>query len=127
VSSGATVSVYVTAPLCAGAKQELGRSGGRAGEVRVRAVCLRAGDRSGESALVVIGAGARRAVEDSTTVGYIGEPEPLATRFSRPILTAAEIARVANRSGAVAMAGLLRAIRDAGGASDLRKAVNDRL
>ena len=90
--AGRRCSVYVAAPLCAGAKRELGRRDGRAGEVRVRAVCLRAGGRSGESALAVIGADARRAIEDSTTVGYIGEPEPPRPASPARSSTAAEIA-----------------------------------
>lgn len=119
--------MYVAALSCAGARQELAHSGGHAGSVRVRAVCLSDGGRRGQSALAALAAGARRAAEDSSTVGYIGEPELVAIRFSRPILVAAGIARVANRSGGAAMADLLRAIRGVGGASDLRKAVHDRI
>ena len=38
-------------------------------------------------------------LEDSTSVGYIGELDPAATRFSRPILDAAGIAQVGGPSG----------------------------
>ena len=39
VSSDAVVTAYVEAPLCAAAKQELARHGGRAGDLRVQAIC----------------------------------------------------------------------------------------
>jgi hypothetical protein len=122
VEQGATVSVYATAPLCAGAKRELARQGGAAGSVRVRIECLGgAGDQRLD--LAVIGADARRVTEDSTSVGYIGETSPRARRFSEPILEAAGIAQVAGRSGRVAMARLLAAIEAAGDAGNLREAV----
>ncbi len=127
VSSGATVSVYVTAPLCAGARRELGRSGGRAGDFRVRAVCLRGSGRAGETALAGIGAGARRAVEDSTTVGYLGESQRVAVGFSHTILESAGIASIYRSSGAAAMARLLQAVREAGSSSSLRQAVQSNL
>lgn len=88
-------------------------------------VCL---DRvvSGHS-LASIGAGARRASEDSTTIGYIGEADPKSTRFSRPILEAAGIAALSGDDGAAAMATLLRAVRRNAEAGDLRGAVRDEL
>ncbi len=124
VSAGATVSAYVVAPLCRGAKVELTRAGGRAGDVRVRAVCLanvRSGDRL---SLAQIGANARRATEDSTAVAYLESPDPAANRFSDPILKSAGIPRIASNSGVAAMARLLRAIREAGGSGSLREAVH---
>ncbi len=123
VSSGATVSAYVASPLCVGARRGLARAGGRAGDVRVRAVCLpnaRGGDRL---SLARIGANARRATEDSAAVAYLEPPDPAANRFSDPILESAGIARIASASGAAAMARLLRAIREAGGSGSLREAV----
>jgi branched-chain amino acid transport system substrate-binding protein len=138
VAEGATVTVYVSAPLsgedaaeggrlCAGAQRELARNGARAGEVRVRAICL--DDTGGGSrwTLVAVGANARRASEDSTTVGYIGEPDPAAARFSRPILESAGIAQLTGMSGAAAMSELLDAIRAAGGSGGLRESVDDAL
>jgi len=138
VSSGARVSVYVSSPLngaraaagkaiCAGARQELARSGGRAGSLRVRAVCLDDSGGASRWSLAAVGADARLASEDSTAVGYIGELDPAATRFSRPILAAAGIAQLAGRSGRVAMAILLKAIRQAGGSGEVREAVAKRL
>ncbi len=119
------MTVYVTAPLCAGARQELARSDGHAGAVRVRAVCLGDAGRRGQSALAAAGADARRAAEDSATVGYIGAPDPVATRLSRPILESAGIASIFQSSGTTAMARLLRAIRQADGDSNLRQSVHD--
>jgi ABC-type branched-subunit amino acid transport system substrate-binding protein len=106
VSDGATVRVYVSVPLsgpqatagrqsCAAARRALEQSGGRAGDLEVRAICLdsAAGGR-GAWNLAAVGANARQAVEDSTTVAYLGEQDPSATRFSAPILEAAEIAQL---------------------------------
>jgi len=125
VAKDATVTVYVSAPLCAGARQELARNGDREGDVRVQALCL--GDTGGGNRLAAIGANARRATEDSTTVGYIESPDPTAIRFSRPILDEADIALVASSSGTAAMTRLLQAIRDAGSSGDLRNSVHDEL
>ncbi|HEX7058786.1 MAG TPA: hypothetical protein VF176_02945 [Solirubrobacterales bacterium] len=127
VSSGATVSVYVAKPQCAGALRELARANGRAGDVRVRAVCLRGAASENGWNLATIGANARRASEDSTTVGYIAEPSPTPIRFSATILDAAGIAQISGASGSIAMSTLLRAIRQAGDASSLRESVRDEL
>jgi hypothetical protein len=127
VEKGATVSVYVAAPLCAGAKQELSRRGARTGEVRVRAACLAGSEGGGRIDLAAIGANARRATEDSSTVGYIGETDPRATRFSSTILESAGIAQVSGMSGRAAMAKLLDTIEAAGDAGNLREAVDERI
>jgi hypothetical protein len=125
VGEGARVSVYVSAPLCAGAERELARAGDRAGGVRVRAVCLDEAEVGGRLDLAAIGANARRAVEDSATVAYIGEPSPAASRFSRPILDSAEIAQLAGVGGAVAMRRVLRALRQADASASPRESVHD--
>ncbi len=125
VSSGATVSVYVAAPLCAEAQKELAREDGSAGEVRVRAVCLGKVENGGRLDLAAIGANARRATEDSTSVGYI-EKEGPAVRFSQSILDSAGIAYVDASSGAPAMARLLKVIGDAD-SSSLRDSVHEAL
>ncbi len=138
MSSGATVSVYVSVPLhgteaargraaCTGARQELARSRGRAGPVRVRMVCLDDTGGGRRWSLAAVGANARRAVEDSAAIGYIGEIDPAATRFSRPIVEAAGIVQVSNVPGGAAMAALLRAIRGSGDSGQLRQAVDDSL
>src|SRR6185437_7257958 len=46
-SQGATVSVYVAAPLCAGAKQELASHGATAGHFTVAVRCLAPSETSG--------------------------------------------------------------------------------
>ncbi|HWO16295.1 MAG TPA: hypothetical protein VNM89_06235 [Solirubrobacterales bacterium] len=119
VSSGATVNVYVSGEsLCKGARQELNSSSGRAGSFHVRMICL---DNPGT--LAAAGANARRATEDSSTVGFLIEPDPTLASFSRSILDAADIAQVANRSGQASMATLLDAIRRADDPDSLRESV----
>jgi len=121
------VSVYVAAPLCAEAERELARDGGEAGEVRVRTVCLPSAESSQKLDLARIGANARRATEDATTIGYIGEPTRSASRFSEPILEAAGIAQLPESSAASAMRQLLRAVDEAGDGASLRQSVLDQL
>lgn len=127
MSEGARVSVYVAAPLCAEAERELAREGVKAGEVSVRAVCLPSAGSSRKLDLARIGANARRATEDATAIGYIGEPSRAATRFSEPILDAAGIAQLAETSGATAMRQLLRAVDEADDGASLRQSVLDQL
>ena len=127
VGEGAVASVYVAAPLCAGAERELARDGGGAGDVRVRIVCLPSAESSQKLDLALIGSNARRATEDATTIGYIGEPTRSATRFSEPIIDAAGIAQLTGTSGAAAMSKLLKAVTEAGDAGSLRASVNDKL
>ncbi len=127
MASGATVSVYVAAPLCAGAERELAGSGGRAGDVHVRAICLPPIERDGKLELATIGANARRATEDATAVGYIGEPTEAASRFSEPILETAGIAQLPDSSGTAAMKKLLRAVDEAGDSGSLRESVLSQL
>lgn len=139
VAGGATVHVYASASLsgpgaaagerfCAAARQRLRDAGGRAGEVRVRLTCLDEAARPGHRwRLAAIGANARRATEDSAAVAYLGEPEPAAARFSRPILEAAGIGQVAGADGGAAMGAVLRALREAGDAGDLRAEVESAL
>lgn len=127
VAEGATVSVYVTAPFCAEAKGELARHGGQAGGVRVNVICLPEAESNRRLDLAVIGANARRATEDSTAVGYIGEPTRAASRFAAPILEGAGIAQLTEATGAAAMRKLLRAVGEAGSSGSLRESVNDAL
>jgi hypothetical protein len=111
VSSGAIVTVYVNGKsLCKGARQELNSSNERAGSFHVSMICL-----DDPRTLAATGANARRATEDSSTVGYIGEPNT--------IVEAAGIAQISTSSGATAMARLLQAIRQADDNSNLREVV----
>jgi hypothetical protein len=77
--------------------------------------------------LAQIGANARRATEDSTAIGYVGEPTRAASRFSEPILKEAGIAQLSGISGATAMSKLLEAAGEASDSSSLRESVHDAL
>jgi hypothetical protein len=127
VAQDATVTAYVAAPLCAGAKQELARQGGRAGELKVQAVCLPSARSRSKLNLAALGANARRATEDSTTVAYLEVPNPAAARFTRPILETAEVPWISASSGKAALARLLKLIETADSGSlrtQLREALH---
>jgi hypothetical protein len=125
IDEGATVSVYAGAAVCPGATGELRRAGEEAGSVRVRVVCAAPVEAGGSLDLAAAGANARRAVEDSTAVGYLEAPGS-ALPFTRPILDEAEIALIVERSGARAMATVLDALRSRGGGESPREAVWNR-
>lgn len=93
----------------------------------MRVACLPAVEDRGKLDLAQIGANARRATEDSTTVAYIAEPDPAAARFSRPILEDAGIAQLTDNSGAASMASVLRALRRTDDSASLRESVLDEL
>lgn len=126
VAEGATVTAYVEAPLYAGAKQELVRQGGRAGDLKVQAVCLPSASSAKEIDLARLGANARQATEDSTTVAYLESPDPKAASFTHPILESANIAWISSSSGKAAMARLLDLIEENGSGS-LRESIRDEL
>jgi hypothetical protein len=128
VGEGATVTVYAGVAYCNMASRALENEGGRAGSVRVRVRCMPATEKAGAYDLAQVGSNARRATEDATTVAYIGEPEPHATRFAETILEEAGIAQLAPTNGSRGMHWVLRALRDADtGAETLREAVSDQL
>jgi hypothetical protein len=116
-ASGATVSVYAAAPLC----KEARRGSGAAGDLQLRVVCLPSSG-SREADLAAVGAAARRATEDSTSVAVLEAPGP-AAEFSRPIVEAADIAWIETSSGSTAMRRIRTALE--GDASSPRKAVLD--
>lgn len=131
--AGAGVKVYVSAPLhgteaaagkrlCQGARGEAARVGGKVEDLELEVVCLDAAGEEGRWTLAQVGANARRATEDSTTVAYVGEPDPRARKQSRPIVDAAEIAEIGGVSGEEAMKAVVVAIRE-GDASEPRSAV----
>jgi hypothetical protein len=133
VEAGATVRIYVSAPLrgveaaagrrlCGGARDEAGRGGGEVEGPELEVVCLDAGGEGGRWTLAQVGANARRATEDSTAVAYVGEPDELARKQSRPIVAAAEIAELDGMSGEEAVARVQAAIRE-GDADHPRDAV----
>jgi hypothetical protein len=126
VAEGAAVTAYVGAPLCAGATQELARRDGKAGELRVRVVCLSSPRTPTKLDLAQVGANARQATEDSTTVAVLEPPDTTASRFSAPILETAGIAPVQTSSGARGMRRLLDAI-EASHSGSLRESVREEL
>jgi hypothetical protein len=111
VSNGATVSVYVAKPLCAGAEGELAKEGKRVGDVLVRIVCLPPVQLRGRANLATAGANARRATGDSTTVAFFEASGPTA-KFTESIVKAADIAWVETSDGATAMRSVLHALAD---------------
>ena len=119
------MTAYVASPLCGDAKRELESQGAQAGDVRVRVYCLAREGGAGRLDLAAVGANARRATEDSTTVAYIQPPGP-ATRFSNSILEAPGIPTITTSSGKTGMADLLTAIESAD-PSSLRESVRDAL
>jgi hypothetical protein len=127
VADGATLSVYVSAPLCAEARQALRRSGSSVGDYRLRAVCIDDRGGGGVDRLAAIGAAARQATEDSAAIAYLGTAEPLAIRFSRPILAEADLPRISAASGSAAAERLVLGLRRAGDSSSLREALAEQL
>jgi hypothetical protein len=122
VAEGATVTVYAEARACPEAKRALAAAGTEVGSVKVSLICTLDAMESGRLDLATVGAGARRAVEDSRTVAYIEEPGR-ANRFSRPILEEPQIALVVDRSGAHGMARILDALRSRGSSESPRESV----
>jgi hypothetical protein len=120
------VTAYVVQPLCGEAQRELQRHDGRAGDVRVEAVCLPSVESEGKLKLAAVGANARRTTEDSTSVAYFEAPGP-GNEFSHPILESAEIPWITSSSGTRAMAQLLRAIDNASTSGSLRVSVSKEL
>ena len=120
------MTVYVSAPLCDEADGELVRRGQPEG-VRVQVICLKGVEADGRLELATIGANARRAVEDSRTVAYIGESTGAATRFSATILDSADILQLSETSGSAAMSQVLRAIDRSDDSSSLRESVHTEL
>jgi hypothetical protein len=104
------VSVYSQAQLCAAADRALAQRGDEVEGVEVKLVCLDAGEvRQGRLDLAAIGAGARQAVEDSTSIAYLQLPGP-ASSFSEPILDEAEIPTITGHSGSRSMTEVLNAL-----------------
>lgn len=125
VSADATVTAYVAAPLCLEAQRELARQGG-AGDLHVKAICLPNARSASKLNLATVGANARRATEDSTTVGYLEASDPRIARFTHPILETASIAWISSSSGKAAMAKLLKTIRNSDTGS-LRESIREEL
>ena len=131
---GSRLNVYVSAPLsgaeaevgrqvCAEARQEARRAGSPGG-FELRVVCLDAAGPEGRWTLSRVGANARRATEDSTTVAYLAEPEPAARQQSLPIVEAAGIAELGELPGKKAVAKVAAAIEESD-SNDPRQTVFD--
>jgi branched-chain amino acid transport system substrate-binding protein len=105
------VAVYVSLPLSGpraedgrdaadGARMALEQAGGKAGDLVVEARFL--DDANGAPwDPVAVGANARRAVQDSSAVAYIGELDSEPTRASLPITNEAGIVQVSPGAGGV--------------------------
>ena len=122
MEEGATVSVYAGAAVCRGARDELARAGEEVHSVRVRVLCVDPVLKGGRLDLAAAGANARRAVEDSTAVGYLEAPGA-AIPFTRPILDEAQVALIVGGSGGRGMATVLDALRSRGDSESPREAV----
>lgn len=107
----ATLTVYVSVPgqgsravegraVADGARLALSEVEGRVGDLRVRAVILD-DTADGEWSLARTAANARRAAEDTSAIGYLGDLESGATRVSLPITNQAGIAQISPASSAV--------------------------
>jgi hypothetical protein len=116
VAAGATVRVYVDADLCAEAKAELAKAGGKAGDLELEAICLKPVESGSRLDLATIGANARRATEDSSAIAYVEAQGP-ANRFAQSIVEEAGIAYVTASSGDHAVLRVLAAIESAGSGS----------
>ena len=110
-SGPVTLRVYVSAPLHGsraaegqaiedGARLALDDAGGRIGRRRIRGVYLDDSDERGWS-IARTAANARRAAQDVTAIGYVGDFDSGATRVSLPITNQAEIPQVSPASTAV--------------------------
>jgi hypothetical protein len=125
-ASGATVSVYVAAPLCAAAKAELASHGTAAGHFTVAVRCLAPSENAGRGVdLATDGSNSRRATADTSAVATLEPPGP-ATKFSRAILDSAEIPLVTSTSASKGMKRILTAVEGAG-SSGVRSSVRESL
>jgi hypothetical protein len=108
----ATRTVYVSLPLhgtraaegraaAAGVRRALARSGGRVGDLTIRAIYLDDTGGGPKWTPVATAVNARRATEDSRTIGFIGDLDSGATRVSLPITNQAEIVQISPGATAV--------------------------
>jgi hypothetical protein len=120
-SQGATVSVYVGAPLCKAAKAELASHGASAGHFKVAARCLAPSERAGGGVdLATDGSNSRRATSDTSAVATVESPGP-GNKFTRPILESAGIPLLTSSSGRQAMRQVIEAVENSGSSSPRSK------
>jgi len=116
-SEGATVSVYVAAPLCKAARAELASHGASAGHFKIAARCLAPSERAGGGVdLATDGSNSRRATSDTSAVATLESTGP-GTKFTRSILESAGIPLVTSSSGQSAMKQVIEAVESAGSSS----------
>lgn len=121
-ASGATVTVYVAAPLCAAAKADLASHGATAGHFKVVARCLAPSERGGGGVdLATNGSNSRRATEDTRAVATLEAPGP-GNKFALAILESAGIPLVTSPSGSQGMKRVIKAVEGAG-SSNVRESV----
>ena len=107
-SSGARLTVYVSVPLsgsqaangrafAGGALLALRENGGKAAGLPVHAVTLDDATAGGWDPVQVAG-DARQAAEDSTSIAFLGELDPAATKISEPITSQAGILQISPQS-----------------------------
>ncbi|HXF31664.1 MAG TPA: hypothetical protein VN522_09080 [Solirubrobacterales bacterium] len=125
-AAGATVTVYVAAPLCAAAKADLASHGPTAGHFKVTARCLAPSERPGGGVdLATNGSNSRRATEDTSSVATLERPGP-GNEFARAILESAGIPLVTSSSGETGMTRIIKAVEGAG-SSNVRESVQGTL
>jgi len=125
-SKGATVSVYVGAPLCKAAKGELARHGASAGHFKIAARCLAPSGKAGGGVdLATDGSNSRRATSDTSAVATLESPGP-GNKFTRSILESAGIPLLTSSSGSEAMKQVIEAVESAG-SSSVRSEVQEAL
>jgi hypothetical protein len=125
-ASGATVTVYVAAPLCAAAKADLESHGATAGHFKVVARCLAPSERAGGGVdLATNGSNSRRATQDTSAVATLEPPGP-GNKFAQAILESAGILLVTSSSGANGMNSIIKAVEGAG-SSEVRDKVREAL
>jgi hypothetical protein len=125
-ASGATVTVYVAAPLCSAAKADLASHGATAGHFKVAARCLAPSERGGGGVdLAANGANSRRATEDTSAVATLEAPGP-GNKFAHAILGSAGIPLVTTSNGRQGMERVIKAVEGAG-SSDVRNSVLEAL
>ncbi len=125
-ASGATVTVYVAAPLCAAAKADLASHGSTVGHFKIAARCLAPSERPGGGVdLATNGSNSRRATEDTRSVATLEEPGP-GNKFAHAILESAGIPLVTSPSGRSGMQRVIKAVEGAG-SSNVRSSVLEAL
>jgi hypothetical protein len=125
-SQGATVSVYVAAPLCKAAKSELDSHGATAGHFKIAARCLAPSERAGGGVdLATDGSNSRRATADTSAVATLESPGP-GNKFTRSIVESAGIPLLTSTSGSKAMKSVIEAVESAG-TGNVRESVQEAL